>query len=532
MSDNLDTKTQMKQDIDWPVFIVSGGFLVLFVIAAVINIDAVAGFVDATFDWSASYFGALFQVLCFLTVVIAFGLAISKYGSVRLGGKDSKPEIGTFSWICMIMMTLLAGGGIFWSAAEPIYHFTDVPPFFGDIEAGSAAAVEPALSTSYLHWGFNAWAILATLTTVVLMYAYHVKGMPLKPRSLLYPVLGEKVVTSGWGTVADIVGIVAVAAGTIGPIGFLGLQMSYMLQHTLGIPDIFVTQLAILIVLVGIYTLSAVTGLYKGIRFLSRFNVVAAFVLVGLVLIVGPAGFIIDSFVGSVGTHLRDFAPMSLYRAEGGWLSWWTVFFFAWFLGYAPMMGTFVARISKGRTIREVVLGVGIIAPIATMFWFTVLGGSGIFFELNNPGIISDPLFDAGLPAALLHIALELPLSALIVPLIMILLVSFLATTGDSMAFTMSIVVSGQENPYAPIRIFWAIIMGAVAAILIMIGEGGITALQNFIVFTAVPVAILLLPTLWGAPMLAKKMHMEQFAHMYSPEELGEGEKEEKVQEG
>ncbi|UMZ74789.1 BCCT family transporter [Natranaerofaba carboxydovora] len=524
MAEEKNVKNEMLKDVDWPVFITSGGFLVVFVIAALISIDSVSAFVNTTFDWSATYFGAIFQALCFLTVVIAFGLAISKYGSVKLGG-NVKPEIGTFSWVCMIMMTLLAGGGIFWSAAEPIYHFTDVPPFFSGIEAGSAEAVEPALSASFLHWGFNAWAILATLTTVVLMYAYHVKGLPLKPRSMLYPVLGEKGVMGPWGSVADIVAIVAVAAGTIGPIGFLGLQMSYMLEHTLGVPNVFLTQLGILVVLVGIYTLSAVTGLYKGIRFLSRFNVIAAFVLVGLVLLVGPAGFIIDSFLGSFGSHVRDFVPMTLYRGDGGWLSWWTVFFFAWFLGYGPMMGLFVARISKGRTIRELVTGVGIIAPIATMFWFTTLGGSGIFFELNNPGIISEPLFDAGLPAALLHIALELPLSMIIVPLIMVLLVSFLATTGDSMAFTMSIVVSGKENPYAPIRIFWAIIMGAVAAILIMIGEGGIEALQNFIVFTAVPVSLLLIPMLWGGPILAKRMHKMQFPHMYKPEELEEDDK-------
>ncbi len=510
--------TKMLKDVDWPVFMISGGFLLVFVVAALINIESVATFVNATFNWSANYFGAFWQVLCFLTVVIALGIAISPYGAVRLG-KQEKPELGTFSWIAMIMMTLLAGGGVFWSAAEPMYHFTDVPPFFGGIEAGTAAAAAPALSTSFLHWGFNAWAILATLTTIVLMYAYHEKGLPLKPRSMLYPVLGEKGVMNHWGSVADIVSIVAVAAGTIGPIGFLGLQMSYMLEFLFGIPDVFSTQLGILIVLVGIYTLSAVTGLYKGIRFLSRFNVIGALVLIGLIFLVGPAGFIIDHFMTSFGTHVRDFIPLTLFRGDAGWLNWWTVFFFGWFLGYGPIMGTFVARISRGRTIRELILGVAVIAPIATMFWFTVLGGSGIFFELNNPGIISGPLFEAGLPAALLHIGLELPLSQLIVPLMMILLMSFLATTGDSIAFTMSIVVSGQENPYAPIRIFWAVAMGAVAAILIMIGEGGIGALQNFIVFTAVPVSLLLLPMLWGGPMLAKRMHRDQFPHLYKTEQ-------------
>lgn len=508
-SESKNSNSDSIKTMDWPVFVISGGVVVIFVIAALINMDAVSNFVNATFGWSVKWFGAFWQVLCLLTVLISIGLAISKYGGVRLGG--DKPDISTFRWISMIMCTLLAGGGVFWSAAEPMYHFLSTPPAFPGIEGGTPEAIAPALSYGYLHWGYNAWAILGSLTAVVVMYAAYVKGLPLKPRSMLYPVLGEKGVMNHWGTAADAFSIIAVAAGTIGPIGFLALQMSYFLNQLWGIPDAYTTQLAILLGLIAIYTISAVTGLTKGIQFLSRFNVVLAGSLMALILLVGPGGFIIDSFLTSFGVYTQNFVRITLFRGDTSWLGWWTVFFFGWFLGYGPMMAIFVARISKGRTIREIVLAVTIIAPIITNFWFTILGGTGIYYELANPGSVSAALDAAGLPAALLAIITQLPLSAIFIPAFMILIVIFLATTGDSMSFTIAMVVTGQENPAKSVRIFWAVMMGLVAAILINIGEGGIGALQTWIVFTAVPVSLLLLPMLWGAPMLAKRMYDEGY---------------------
>jgi glycine betaine transporter len=342
------------------------------------------------------------------------------------------------------------------------------------------------------------------------MYAHYHKGMALKPRALLYPVFGEKVMTNWIGVATDSASIIAVAAGTIGPIGFLGLQVSFALQHLFGIPDVYTTQLAIIVGLVIIYTISAVTGLHRGIQILSRFNVNLTVALVALILIIGPGGFIIDAFLSSFGNYLKDFTVISLYRGDSGWLGWWTVFFWGWFLGYGPMMAVFISRISRGRTIREIVMAVGILAPIASNFWFTVLGGSGIYYELATPGSISNALKEAGLPAALLAIIQQLPLSAILVPAFLILIVVFLATTGDSMALTIAIAVSGAGDPPASLRVFWALMMGAVAAILLAIGEGGITALQSFIVVTAVPVGFILLPTLWAAPRCAKELYQEQ----------------------
>jgi len=498
-------------NMEWPVFIVSGGILLLFVIASLINAEFVSGQVNKYFGLSCKYFGAYWQWLLFLNFVIAMCLAVSKYGSVRLGNVDT-PELSTFKWVAIIMCTLLAGGGVFWSAAEPMYYFISTPPVFDGVESATKAAVVPAMEQSFLHWGFLAWSILGTLGAIVLMYVHYHKGHKLQARGLLYPVFGEKIMKNTLGQIVEGCSILAVAAGTIGPIGFLGLQVSYALNQIFGIPDVYGTQLAIIIALVCVYTISAITGLHKGIQMLSRINVWLTVALIAVILLIGPGGFVIDTFTHSIGAYLRDFTTLSLYRGDLGWLSWWTVFFWGWFLGYGPLMAVLIARISRGRTVREIMLAVGVIAPIATHFWFTILGGTGIFYELANPGVISGPLKDAGLPAALMAVVGQLPMASILIPLFLVLIFLFLATTGDSMSLSIAICVTGEDDPPRSTRVFWAITMGVVAAILIKMGSGGIGALQSFIVITAVPVGFILLPTLWGGPSMAKKLYDEQNA--------------------
>ncbi|ADL11989.1 BCCT family transporter [Acetohalobium arabaticum] len=505
-----EVSVEEKSEINWRVFGLSGGFFVLFVIASIINLDAVSSVVDACFNWSISWFGAFWQVLVLLTFIIAVLLGISKYGSVRLGGDE--PEINTFNWIAMIMCALLAGGGVFWSAAEPMYHFLDTPAFFSGsgVESATAAAVNPAFSYSFLHWGFLAWAILGTLGTIVLMDGVYRKELPLQPRSLLYPVVGENGVFGLLGDLADITSILAVAAGTIGPIGFLGLQLSYALEKVLGIPDVFMTQLGVILAFTAFYTITAILGLEDGIQKLSDFT--ARFTLLcGLVILIfGPGSFIINHFLSGYGTYLDNFFSISLFRGDANWLSWWTSFFWAWFIGYAPMMAIFVARISRGRTIREIILAVAVISPVVTNFWFSIVGGTGIFYELQNPGVISESLNSSGMAAALLDIIEMVPYIGpnILMAAILYLIVGFLATTGNSMAYTMSMVVTAEDVPPKWVRAFWSIAMGAVAAILMKIG--GVNALQRFIVVTAVPVSVFMIPTLWAAPKTAAELYEKQ----------------------
>ena len=497
-----------KNIVDKPVFFISGGFMLIFCLIALIDLELVKNLVNTYFGLSIKYFGLYWQVLLLLTFFIGLYLAFSKYGNIRLGNLD-KPEISTFRWSAMTMCTLLAGGGVFWAAAEPIAHFLSTPPLFG-IEAKTKEAIYPALAQTFLHWGFLAWAILGSLTTIIIMYYCYNKNLPLKPRVLLYPVFGEKALKGPLAIFADVSCIIAVVAGTVGPIGFLSLQVGYGLNDLFNIPNNLFTQIVILMLLVSIYVISAVTGVSKGIQLLSRFNVILAFLLMVYILLLGPTAFIFDSFLGSWGVYLDNFFLMTTYRSDTGWLSWWTVFFWGWFLGYGPLMAIFLARISRGRKLRELIVMLSILAPVITNFWFTIVGGSGIFYELANPGVISTAFEGFNLPATLLAITKQLPAGFLISILFLILTTAFVATTGDSMTLSISMCTTGSETPVRSIRIFWGVIMGLITAVLLIAGSGGVGALQSFIVITAVPVSLVLLPSLWNAPQIAVKMWNEQ----------------------
>ncbi|MBB6453790.1 choline-glycine betaine transporter [Salirhabdus euzebyi] len=499
-----------KTNTDWTTFAVSGGFLSLFVIIALIDIDLVGSLVTESFNWSVTFFGAYWQLLLFGTFAIGIILAFSKYGKVRLGKMD-KPENGYFRWISMILCTLLASGGVFWAAAEPIYHFVTTPPLFANDGMSATEAVLPALSQSFLHWGFLAWACLGTLATIVLMYAHYHKGYPLKPRTILYPIFGEKIFKKSLlGSAADIVSIIAVAAGTMGPIGFLGIQLGYGLHSLFGIPNSLTTNIIIVGALIVIAAISVASGVDRGIQFLSRLNVGFVVLLTAIMLVIGPTMFIIDSFIAAEAFHLQNFFEMTLYRGDQAWLGYWTVFFWGWFLGYGPMMAIFISKISRGRTIRELIIAVSVVAPLVSNFWFTVVGGTGLFHEVNNPGTISGPLSDGGMPAAVMAIMDQLPIGFIMAVGFLIVTLVFVSTTVDSISYTVAVTLTGNDNPQKWIRVFWVLLFGILSVVLLTIGEGSISALQNFIVVTAIPVSLLLLPPLWNGPKLAKQMYLEQ----------------------
>ncbi|MEO9777482.1 MAG: BCCT family transporter [Sedimentitalea sp.] len=490
-------------NVNKPLFAATGGFIILFCLLALFSIDTLSAMVDWGFSFSATYFGLYWQVLLLSTFLIGLVLCVLPGGKTVMGGLAT-PEFSAFQWGSMIMCTLLAGGGVFWAAGEPIAHYLSSPPIFGDLSADPQAGAYAALAQSYLHWGFLAWAILGSLTTVMLMHYHYDRGLPLAPRTLLYPVLGERAIHGPIGLIADACCIIAVVAGTVGPIGFLGLQMSYGLSALFGIPDSFATQTVVILFLAGIYTISAISGLSKGIQLLSQVNVILAFVLLAFMLIAGPTFFIFDGFAGGMGVYLSNFFDMALYRGdaglfgEPGWLGWWTVFFWGWFMGYGPLMAIFIARVSRGRSIRSIIIMLSLLAPIVTNFWFTIIGGSGIAFEQLAAGTISGPFEGFNLPAGLLAITQAMPMGFLLSVLFLVLTLIFVATTSDSMSYVIATSMSSGE-PSAPLRSFWGITMGIMALILISTGAGGIGKLQSFIVITAVPVSLILLPSLWDA---------------------------------
>lgn len=503
MSDITNETKGQEGSVNKPLFLISGGFIALFCVAALVNLDGLSALVDWGFNVSATYFGLYWQILLLATFLIGLVLCVLPGGRAIMGGLAA-PEFTVFQWGSMIMCTLLAGGGVFWAAGEPIAHFLYSPPLYG-AEGATEAAVNPAIAQSFMHWGFLAWAILGSLSTVMLMHYHYEKGLPLAPRTLLYPVFGDKAINGPIGLIADASSIIAVVAGTVGPIGFLGLQVSYGLNDLFGIPDVFVTQLLVIGGLAAIYTISAMTGLSKGIQLLSKVNVILAAALLIFVLLAGPTGFIFSSFFSGFATYLGNFFQMALFRGdagvfgEPGWLGWWTVFFWGWFMGYGPLMAMFIARVSRGRSIRSIIIMLSIIAPIVTNFWFTIIGGTGISMELAEPGTISKAFEGFNLPAALLAITNNLPMGFVISILFLILTTIFVATTGDSMSYVISATMSDGDNPATAVRVFWGIAMGVMAVILISVGSGGVSKLQSFIVVTAVPVSLILLPSLWDA---------------------------------
>jgi len=493
------------------VLILSIGFIIAFILLSLYDLDMVANGVSAGFAWTALTLGSYFQLLLLATFFIAMGLAVTPAAKAKIGNLD-KPEMSTFKWLSIILCTLLAGGGVFFAAGEPVYHFVVTPPAL-DTEPGTAGAVAGALAQSFMHWGFLAWAVLGTLAAIVLAHSHYVKGQPLQPRTLLYPVLGKRLLSGPLGGVIDALCVISMVAGTVGPIGFLSTQVSFGLHELFGAPDSFGTQVAVLVALAAVYVISAMTGIHRGIQFLSRFNVFLALAIGAVIILFGPTLFYVNTYLSSMGSYATNFFAMATMTADTApdwWMQWWTVFFFAWFIGYAPLMAIFVARISRGRSIREMIIAVAVIAPIATTVWFTLLGGSGIYYQLEGVIDLTEALNNFQFDVATLTVAQALPGGTWMALAILVLTTIFVATTGDSMSYAIAVVGAGHDDPSPKVRAFWGIAMALMAGILLQMGAGQVGALQQFIVLAAVPVSLILLPTLWNGPQAAYAMAREQ----------------------
>jgi choline-glycine betaine transporter len=408
-----------------------------------------------------------------------------------------------------LICTLLAGGGVFWSAAEPLLHFQSPAPYFSQVQGGAASAVDPALAVSFLHWGFLPWALVATTVTITLSIREG-QGEPLRPRSLLVGLIPRGLVDGPVGDLADGLSVVAAIAGTVGPLGFLSLQLSHAAGQLPGFRDSAVLQSFVVVLLTTVFAVSAVSGIQRGIRWLSEANVWLTLVMALGLLLLGPGPWLVSHFFSTIDIYLRNLPAMALARNEGpaNWVNGWTVFYWGWFLGYAPLMGLFTAGVSRGRTLRELVLTVAILCPLVTNLWFTLLGGTGLALELKTSGSISGALKDSGAAAALLAILERLPLAWLFIPLGLLLVVLFMVTSADSISYAAAMVVSGRSTPPTLLRLFWALMIGTLTLVLLRIGSSlgdstSIDALQAFIVIAAVPVTPLVLSTLWTAPRLA-----------------------------
>jgi choline/glycine/proline betaine transport protein len=476
------------------VFLVSGGLVLLFVLFTLIfqePAETAFGQVQSFIAGSLGWF-MIFAVTFFLlfTVYVAF----SKLGNVRLGGPDARPEFPTFAWVAMLLSAGMGIGLMFWSVAEPIFHFQDPPVVLGAIEPNSADAAQQAMGITFFHWGLHAWGIYALVGLSLAFFAFN-WGLPLTIRSVFYPLLGEKIF--GWpGNAIDILAVASTLFGLATSLGFGVQQVNAGFNFLFGLEVSAPVQVGLIAIITGFATASVVSGLGNGVRRLSELNMILAAVLMGFVLLVGPTLFIINSFVENLGYYAASLPTLSFWTetfSGGDWQNSWTVFYWGWWISWSPFVGIFIARVSKGRTVREFILGVLLLPSMLTFLWMSVFGGTALNFELSEAtaGVISTAVGD-NVATALFVLLEQLPLTGITSFVGIVLVVVFFVTSSDSGSLVVDSLTSGGklESP-VPQRIFWAVMEGVVAAVLLL--GGGLGALQTAAIASGFPFAVVLL---------------------------------------
>jgi len=485
--ENINTS---KKPFDPFVFWVSASVTVLFVLWSVIFPKSMTTAINAVFTWTTTQWGWLYLLVVFMLVISCFILMGPAYGSMKLGLDSDTPEFTNFSWFAMLFGSAIAAGIVFWGPAEPAYHYMSPPPYFGG-EPGTAATGANAMTYSFFHWGLSAWSIYAILT-IAIGHACFTQNLPLKFSSAFYYVIGDKI-HGFWGKVLDIFAVFATLGGLATTTGFVALQLSSGLKYQYGLQMGPSSTYIIIGILTAIFTLSVYTGLEKGVKLIGDINM-WIFVLVWFfILVFGPTIFLINLTTNALGQYLLHFIPMSLFTApgfEGNWVGSWTVFYWAWWMSWAPFVAVFIARISKGRTIRETIAATLILPTLGNFLWYGVIGGAGIHFG------VSATMKEHGMESAIFAIAQHLPMTGILAVALIFLIGTFFLTSANSAAISLAMFVSGHGTPGRNLRAFWGIALGAVAAVLA--GGGSLKAIQTASIATAFPLMFLLLLVIYG----------------------------------
>lgn len=445
--------------------------------------ESVYSFISDKFSWF------------FLLVVFGFGvfllfLAISPYGRIKLGEDDSEPEFSFWSWIGMLFSSGLGVGLVFYGVAEPMEHFVKSPFLGGPVENAEAARI--AMGYTYFHWGISQWSIFGVAGLTIGYFQYRKKRDGLVSTSL-EPLLGFNYSTKARKGL-DILAIIATVTGMATSVGLGILQMDGGLNIAYGIPNGPMTQIILTILMTVLFIISTTTGLKKGMKFLSTTNMILAMFLTVFVMFFGPFTFIMESIVVGIGDYITNFVGYSLrlqpYSGQH-WVQDWTVFYWAWVIAWSPFIGSFVARVSRGRTIREYVMGILIVPPILSFLWVGALGGSAIYSDLFNNTNIGEIVLDdqtRALFALLNTMPFELITSAIAILLIFL----FLVTSADSATFIVSgMSIGNTENPPIKLKVLWGVILGVLTIALIL--AGGLTSLQAASLLAGLPFAIVLI---------------------------------------
>ncbi|MGP4951815.1 BCCT family transporter [Psychrobacter sp. T6-1] len=480
--------------VNKPVFITSSILIVGFIIFGAFFTETAGALFSYLQSFITTNFGWFFILLMNVALVFCIYLIASRYGDIRLGQQTERPQYSLGSWIGMLFSAGIGIGLVYWGTAEPLYHYM-APPM---AEPETMEAAKQAMNISFLHWGLHAWAIY-TIVALSLAYFHFRRGLPLSIRSTLYPILGQRIY-GRWGHTVDILAVFGTMFGVVTSLGLGVMQINSGLENLFGLPNSLGVQFAIIAFITLLACGSLMLGLDKGIKRLSDINMGLTGLLLAFMVILGPTLFIFDSFFENIGNYLAAVVPLSFWgESYSGtdWQSGWTIFYWAWWVSWAPFVGVFIARISRGRTIREFTLGVLLIPMTILFFWFTAFGGVAIHMELLaaldpalvSPGLIEAVQADTG--SAIFKLVEYYPLTKPLTLLIVIMIVLWFVTSSDSASFVIDMLTAGGDtNPPKIQRLFWATMEGFIAAILL--AAGGLGALQAAAIVAGLPFAIVI----------------------------------------
>lgn len=470
-------------NVFWISIVIASAFVIWGVIAPV----QLGAIMDETKAFFLDTFGWFYQLSATFFLLFALFLIFSKYGKIKLGTAEDKPDFNRATWFAMLFSAGMGIGLLFFGVSEPISHFTNPP--IG--EGGTPEAAKVALRYTYMHWGFHAWAIYAVIALVLAYYKFR-KKQPGLMSITLTPLLGDRAKGS-IGTVVDVVAVFATIFGVAASLGLGAAQINGGLNYISGIPNNFTVQLIIIAIVTVLFILSASTGLQKGIKYLSNTNLVLAVILLFTFLILSPTGFVLDLFTTTLGSYIQNLPSMGLRlapfnEAQGTWIKDWTIFYWAWWIAWAPFVGTFIARVSKGRTVREFMIAVLVIPTLVCAFWFSVFGGTGIYLEYFQGADVSGQ----GLETALFYVYDFLPLSGALVIVTLLLITTFFITSADSATFVLGMQTAyGDLDPPNFVKIIWGLFLSASAIVLML--SGGLSAMQTAIIVSAFPLTFVLI---------------------------------------
>ncbi|WP_265515859.1 BCCT family transporter [Nitratireductor luteus] len=492
-------------DVHNPVFFVSAVLIVTFVILSLIFRETAGEVMGGLRVWLTSTFDWVFMIAANLFVIFCLVVAVSPYGKVRLGGKDAVAEYSYAGWFAMLFAAGMGIGLMFFGVLEPMYHFNNpplgvAPPLVdGELVEGAVAqAREMGMAATIFHWGLHPWAIYALLALSLALASYN-KGLPLSVRSAFYPIFGERI--RGWiGHVIDIMAVFATLFGLATSLGFGASQALAGLNELYGVPNTDTMKVLLILGITAIALVSVVAGLEAGVKRLSEINMVLAILLLLFVIILGPTMAIITGFFSNTWYYVKDLPALSNWigREDTAFMHGWTTFYWAWWISWSPFVGMFIARVSKGRTVREFITCVLIIPTLVSILWMTTFGGTALnqFLAEGYTGV-QQTVVDYVPELSLFAMLADLPLAGLTSLIGIILVIIFFVTSSDSGSLVIDTITAGGKID-APVaqRVFWAIFEGLVAIVLLL--GGGLAALQAGSIATGFPFAILLVLMLYA----------------------------------